>query len=273
MSCHVPDPGARETVFFDDFASGDLDRDAWNVRTTGTVVNDELQAYTDSPDTLYVTPEASSTSGGHALAIHPRHRPGHETADGRRFDFVSGRIDTRDRIDVGYGTASARIKLPTGAGVWPAFWMMGYGGWPETGEIDVMECVGESDWTSAGLHGPGYCGEGGLVNVRYFESSEGADDWHVFAVDRRPDELVFTVDGALVFRVTRPMVEFFGSWEFDDDKFLILNVALGGTYPYKTNGITDPCYGLAAGSVDAIADDRVRMLVDWIHVTTDVTTV
>ncbi len=70
------------------------------------------------------------------------------------------------------------------------------------------------------------------------------------------DEIVFSVDGAPVERVTRPMVDFFGSWEFDDDKFLILNVALGGTYPFKTNGIRTPYYGLAAETVDAISQDR-----------------
>jgi len=271
MRCDGLAANGRETIFFDDFSSGGLDPHSWNVRTTGTVVNDELQAYVDSAETLYLTPVDSSTSGGHALAIHPRHRPNHETLDGRGFDFVSGRIDTRERFHFTYGVAAARMKLPAGAGVWPAFWMMGYGQWPDTGEVDVMEYVGEPDWTSAGVHGPGYSGEAGLVNARYFPPGEDAQDWHVYAVDRRPNEMLLTVDGALVHRVTRPMTEFFGSWEFDDHKFLILNVALGGTYPFKTNGVRVPYYGLAADTADAIADDRVRLLVDWVHVTEDAT--
>ncbi len=107
VTSDAPNPGGPGTIFFDDFSSGDLDRATWNVRTTGTVVNDEVQAYVDSPDTLYVTPVDASTSGGHVLAIHPRHRPNHRTDDGQRFDFVSGRLDTRDRFHFRYGIAAA----------------------------------------------------------------------------------------------------------------------------------------------------------------------
>jgi beta-glucanase (GH16 family) len=258
------------TIFFDDFAAGELDRTVWNVRTTGTAVNDEQQAYVDSPETVYVASIGdASTSGGTALVLHPRHRPGRLTAEGRTFDFISGRIDTRERFHFTSGVAAARMKLPEGVGVWPAFWMMGYGPWPETGEIDIMEYVGESDWTSAGVHGPGYSGEGGLINARFFPTGVVASDWHVYSVERGPDEIVFRVDGAIVHRVTRPMVEFFGSWEFDDDKFLILNVALGGTFPFKTNGIRSPCYGLPADTIALIEADQVRVLIDWVCVTAD----
>ncbi len=269
MTVEPPAAPDRRTVFFDDFSSGAIDRSNWNIRTTGEVVNDELQAYVDSSETLYVTQIESSTSGGHVLAIHPRHRPNHRTADGRQFDFVSGRLDTRDRFHFTYGVAAARMKLPVGAGLWPAFWMMGYGQWPDTGEIDVMEYVGEPGWTSAGVHGPGYCGEAGLVNARYFPSPDHAGDWHVYAVDRRRDEVRFTVDDAVVYRVTRPMTDFLGSWEFDDDKFLILNVAIGGTYPFKTNGVRSPYYGLPHETVALIGADEARVLIDWVHVTAE----
>jgi beta-glucanase (GH16 family) len=257
-------------VFVDDFSAEELDRDIWNVSTTGHVVNDELQAYVDSPETVYLAahPDASP-SGSKVLVLHPRHRPGFVSADGQHFDFVSGRIDTRERVHFTYGVAAARMKLPVGAGLWPAFWMMGYGAWPGIGEIDIMECVGDPNWTSAGVHGPGYSGEGGLVNKRFFPPGDDVSRWHVYAVERRPDEIVFTVDGATVERVTRPMTEFFGSWEFDDDKFLILNVALGGTYPFKTNGIRTPYHGLDADTVDVIAGGGGAVLVDWVRVTGD----
>lgn len=254
-------------LLFDDFASGVLDRTRWNVATTGTVVNDEEQAYVDSAETVYVTAiDDPSVSGGHALVLHPRHRPGHRIADGRRFDFVSGRIDTRDLFHFTHGIAAARMRLPVGAGLWPAFWMMGYGTWPRTGEIDVMENVGESDWTSAGVHGPGYSGEDGLVNAGFFPEGEAASEWHVYAVDRRPDRISFMVDGYVIHRVTRPMVDFFGAWAFDDDKFLILNVALGGTYPFKVNGVRSPYHGLPGETVAHIRRGEVRVLVDWVSV-------
>lgn len=254
-----------DLVFFDDFGSGYLDRSKWNVRTTGHVVNDEQQAYVDSTETIHVAGGVPGANGP-VLVLHPRYRPGYATDDGQQFDFISGRIDTSDHFAFRYGSASARIKLPAGAGVWPAFWAMGYGRWPQTGEIDIMECVGETDWVSSAVHGPGYSGEGGLVNRRYFPDGSDATDWHVYTVNRGPDEMTFEVDGVVAYRVARPMAEFFGTWEFDDEKFLILNCALGGTYPFKTNGIDSPYYGIARETVDRIKDDEVRVLIDWVSV-------
>ena len=88
---------------------------------------------------------------GGLLTIRPRFRPGFKTPEGKTFDFVSGRIDTRDKFDFTYGTAAARMKLAGGAGLWPAFWALGNGRWPDTGEIDVMENVGDPLWTAPNL--------------------------------------------------------------------------------------------------------------------------
>jgi beta-glucanase (GH16 family) len=261
-----PAAAGMELLFFDDFGSGELDRSKWNVRTTGRVVNDELQAYVDSPSTVYVTPEEPGADNN-VLVLHARHNSGHTIDDGRRFDFTSGRIDTRDRFHFTYGTASARMKLPEGSGLWPAFWAMGLGRWPETGEIDIMECVGESDWVSCAVHGRGYSGEDGLVNKLFFAEDDRAHNWHVYTVERSPDQMVFKVDGATVYRVTRPMVEFFGSWAFEDEKFLILNLALGGTYPIKTNGVRSPYYGMPQQTVNRIVSGDTKVLVDWVRVT------
>lgn len=255
-------------LFFDDFSSEELDRSKWNVRITGDIYNDEQQAYVDSSETIYLVSaqEAPGATGG-ALVFHPRYRPATLSPEGERFDFISGRIDTRDRFDFRYGSAAARVMLPSGPGLWPAFWLLGQGAWPHSGEIDVLEYVGEADWVSAAVHGPGYFGEGGLVNRLYFPVDAGATAWHVYAVDWAPDRMVFTVDGLTVFRVTRPMTDFFGPWVFDNSKYLILNFALGGTYPFKTNGVRSPYYGLPGRTVQLIREDRVRMLVDWVQVT------
>lgn len=254
------------SVFYDDFAQGRLDRSTWVVRTTGRVVNDEQQAYVDSDETVYVSAEPAGQDG-HMLVLHPRLRPGYVTTDGQPFDFVSGRVDTRGRVQFRYGSASARIKLPAGPGLWPAFWAMGNGRWPETGEIDVMECVGEAAWVSSAVHGPGYSGEAGLANRYYFPDGVDATDWHVYTVDRAPDALTFRIDGRIVNRVTRPMAEFFGPWAFDDEKFLILNIAVGGTYPFKTFGVDSPYHGLSRETVAVVADGDPRVLVDWVRVT------
>lgn len=230
------------------------------------VVNDELQCYVDSPETVYVRPEAPG-SANNVLVLHARFSPGHTDPEGRPFDFLSGRIDTRDQFEFRYGSASARMKLPTGPGLWPAFWALGNEDWPATGEIDVMEYVGDPAWVSSAVHGPGYSGEGGLVNKVYFPNGTDATDWHTYAVDWEPDRMSFTVDGALIYRVTRPMTEFFGPWVFDNHKFLILNLAIGGTYPYKTNGIDSPYYGLPEETVDRIKRDEAKVLIDWVRVT------
>ena len=256
-----------EVLFFDDFSSGELDRTKWNVRVTGSIYNDEQQAYVDSEETIYIASgEDAAGAKNNALVIHPRYRPAFTTADGKRFDFISGRIDTRDKFDFRYGSAAARMMLAPGAGLWPAFWLLGYESWPVSGEIDVLEFVGERDWVSSAAHGPNYFGEAGLGNKYYFASNEDAASWHVYSVDWSPDWLLFKVDGCLTYRVTRPMTQFFGPWVYDNHKYIILNCALGGTYPFKTNGVRKPYYGLPQSTVERLQQEEVKIFIDWVRV-------
>jgi beta-glucanase (GH16 family) len=270
-SSSVSAPGTREprgeVVFREEFDGAELDRTKWKVEVWEHTVNDENQAYIDAPDVLRIVrgAEAEGEDGG-ALAIVPRWRPGF-VAGQRSFDFVSGRINTQGKMEFTYGTAAARIKLPPGAGLWPAFWALGGGDWPATGEIDIMEYVGEPDWASVALHGPGYSGDTPLFNRFYFPPGQDATGWHVYAVSWSRDSLVFRFDSAVVYRATRPMVEHYGRWAFDEPKFLILNFALGGAYPLKVNGVRQPYLGLPAETVEQIRAGRVRMLVDWVRVT------
>ena len=258
-----------EIIFFDDFTTNILDRSKWNVEITGQVVNNEQQAYIDSPDTIYIQPGDADTAHG-ALVIHPRYRAGYFTPQGESYDFVSGRINTRGKMEFFQGNISARIKLPAGAGLWPAFWAMGVDGeWPQNGEIDIMENAGESDWTSVALHGPGYSGETPLVNKKYFSTANNATAWHIYSMDwTTPDGLLFKIDGELIYRVTRPMIEYYGAWVFDNKKFLILNCALGGTYPFKTNGVRSPYNGIPQAVVKSIQNNEAKMMVDWVKVST-----
>jgi len=256
------------TVFFDDFTAPELDRSAWNVRVTGVTVNEEQQAYVDSAETISLNPDGKAVEANGVLIIQPRFRPGFLTPEGRSFDFISGRIDTRERVQFTYGTVEARIMVDGGAGLWPAFWALGAEGqWPDSGEIDIMENVGEPDWVSAALHGPGYAGEMALTNRLYFPPGDHAARWHVYSVDWTPENLHCRVDERLMYRVSRPMVEFHGPWVYDAEKYLILNFALGGTFPFKTNGVRRPYRGLPDQTVQRIREDRARMLVDWVRVT------
>jgi len=258
----------EEIIFFDDFSGPTLDRTKWNVQVTGFTVNNEQQAYVDSSATVAIVhgAEAQGAENG-ALVLQPRFSPGFITKEGKKFDFISGRIDSRRKVEFMYGTAAARIKLPDGAGLWPAWWILGSGRWPESGEIDIMEYVGEKDWASAAVHGPGYSGETPFVDRLYFDSANDVTNWHVYAVDWTPEAMVFKYDGIPMFRVTKPMAEHYGKWSFDNNKFLILNFALGGAYPVKINGVKEPYFGLPASTVELIKNNKSRMIVDWVKVT------
>jgi beta-glucanase (GH16 family) len=256
----------QKQIFFDDFSGPTLDRSRWNSIVTGRTVNNEQQAYIDSPDVFtFVDGTAEGATNG-ALAIRPRFREGFTTPEGRRFDFVSGRAESIGKFEFMHGTASARIKLTVGAGLWPAFWILGTGRWPATGEIDVMEHVGEPDWTSVAIHGPGYSGNTPLVHRARMESGDGPANWHVYGVDWTSESLIFTIDGREIYRATRADVEKYGNWAFDNDKYLILNLALGGNYPRSVNKAEEPYPGLPASTVDLIKQGKAQFLVDWVRV-------
>jgi beta-glucanase (GH16 family) len=255
-------------IFFDDFTFRELDRSKWNVEITGNIVNNEQQAYIDSPETIYLVNDDYESAHG-VLVIQPRYKKDYVTSQGNRFDFVSGRINTQTKIEFTYGSISARISLPAETGLWTAFWVLGVSGqWPRCGELDIMENVGEPEWTSVAIHGPGYFGETPLVNKKYYSLSNDASKWHIYSLDLMPDRLLFRVDGEIIYRATCEMIKFYGDWVFDKKKFLILNFALGGTYPFKTNGIRFPYYGIPDTTVKSIQNNEIKMLVDWVKVTT-----
>jgi beta-glucanase (GH16 family) len=157
--------------------------------------------------------------------------------------------------------------MADGSGLWPAFWALGNGRWPDCGEIDIMEYVGEKDWTSVALHGPGYFGETPLVNKYFFQKDFDVTQWHVYSVDWTKDGFNFKIDDMLVYRATRPMVEHYGKWAFDNPKFLIVNLALGGAYPEKTNGVKQPYIGIPESTVQLIKDKKAKYFIDWVKIT------
>ena len=258
--------------FVEDFSAAKIDRSRWNVEVTGRTVNNEQQAYVDSAETLYIVhdgPLAEGAENDGVLVVHPRWKEGYssDSTRGRKYDFISGRINTRGKIEFTHGTAAARIKMTSGAGLWPAFWLLGGGAWPATGEIDIMEYVGDKSWVSQAVHGPGYSGNTPLVNRFFFPAGSTATDWHVYSVDWSDSEMVFKVDDKEVYRATKAMVEKHGRWAFDNPKFVIVNFALGGGYPQGVNHARQPYPGIPEATVDLIKKDHAVLLVDWIRVT------
>jgi beta-glucanase (GH16 family) len=138
---------------------------------------------------------------------------------------------TKDRYEFQYGRIEARIKVPGGVGLWPAFWMLGTNietvGWPTSGEIDIMEFVGRRPNEILGtIHGPADSGTSGVTNGAELDGP-GADDFHTFAIDWRPGQITWSLDGA-PFHQASPADVAPNEWVFDHPFFLILNVAVGG---------------------------------------------
>jgi len=257
-----------DTVFFEDFNENTLDRAKWNVEITGNTVNDEQQAYIDSGTTIYLVKgaDAQGATNG-ALILKALYHPGYTSKQGRKYDFLSGRINTQHKLEFTYGTASCRMKMTGGAGLWPAFWALGNGRWPDCGEIDMMETVGDASWFSNAMHGPGYFGNTPLTYRYHFPQGTDVEQWHVYSVDWTPDSMIFKIDGAVTYTVTRAQVEHYGRWAFDNPKFIILNFALGGGYPNGVNKIKAPYFGISQETVDKIKAGNARVWVDWVLVT------
>lgn len=147
--------------------------------------------------------------------------------------FTSARIKTIGLFDQPYGRFEARIKTPWGPGVWPAFWLLGSNvdtiGWPQCGEIDIMELRGQKPNIMNGtVHGPGYSGAGGITKSFAFVNDRFDVDFHVFAVEWGKDYIDFFVDNTLYQQITPDNIT--GKWVFDHPFFIIMNVAVGGNY-------------------------------------------
>jgi len=256
----------KDTLFFEDFNGHMLNRSKWNVEITGNTVNQEQQAYVDSAATIFMAHKVDGAKNG-TLVLKPVYKPAHMSKEKNKYDFISGRINTRDKMMFTYGTFSARMKIPAGAGLWPAFWLLGKGKWPNCGEIDIMETVGDSSWTSNALHGPGYFGNTPLAYRAFSPKGVDVTQWHVYSVDWTAARIVFKVDDVVTYTVTKAMVEKYGRWAFDNPKFIILNFALGGGYPNGVNKVTEPYFGLSQSSVNKIKSGAAKTYVDWVLVT------
>ena len=150
-------------------------------------------------------------------------------------DYTSARIKTQGLFEQEHGRVEARIKLPTGSGLWPAFWMLGANidevPWPDSGEIDIMEYQGQRPERVIGtLHGPGYSGASPISNDFILPGGETfADDFHIFAVEWDPSLIRFFVDDEKYHSVRSTDAEVpRGKWVFNNEFFVILNLAVGG---------------------------------------------
>ncbi len=217
-----------ELVWSDEFDGPEIDLSNWNYDIGGWGWgNGEAQYYTDRPENSYIQ--------NGLLVITARQ----EQYEGSY--YTSARMKTEDLREFQYGRIEARMRVPEGAGLWPAFWMLGAdfdrnpdapieSNWPHVGEIDIMEYVGrDPDLVMGTIHGPGYAGAGGLTkwNRQDFPIS---DDFHTFSIEWDEEGIRWFFDGEMYSDMGRDVV---GNreWVFDKPFFMILNLAAGGTLP------------------------------------------
>jgi hypothetical protein len=218
-------------VWHDEFdgAQGALpNANNWVFETGGTGWgNNELEYYTARPDN-------AALDGQGFLVITAKK----ESYMGS--DYTSARIKTAGKFDQAYGRFESRIKVPQGQGMWPAFWMLGNdidtAGWPQCGEIDIMENIGKEPTMVHGtIHGPNYSNG---TTYTLPGGAKFADGYHVFAVEWEAAAIRFYVDGALYGTHVPTDLPGNAKWVYDHPYFVLLNVAVGGQFPGNPDGTT-----------------------------------
>lgn len=221
----------------------------WSFDIGGKNPNNELESYTSR--------SANVQQKNGNLVITAR-RENFTGADGVARQYTSARIRTKGLFSQTYGRFEARIKLPLGKGIWPAFWMLGDNidsvGWPKCGEIDIFENIGELAISYSTLHGPGYSGAHGISKKFPLPAGERVNNaFHIYAVEWGPNDIKFFFDDKLVAERTPADLPAGTTWVYNHPFFIILNVAVGGAWP---------------GNPDATTKFPQKMLVDYVRVYT-----
>jgi beta-glucanase (GH16 family) len=188
--------------------------------------NNELQTYTQSAQNVGLDGE------GNLVITARKDQAG---------NYTSARVKTQGIFEQQYGRIEARIKTPTGAGIWPAFWMLGGSidsvTWPQCGEIDIMEQKGKfSNITYGSLHGPGYSGGEAITTPYALQNGRFDADFYVYAVEWNADKIDFFVNDYLYKRIVPSDVP--GEWVYNQPFFLIMNIAVGGNFVGPPNSNT-----------------------------------
>lgn len=209
-------------VLEEDFESGEIDTSLWTFEI-GTGQNgwgnNELQYYTDRPENVKVEDGK--------LIITARE----ESFEGS--SYTSARMITKEKFEVQFGRIEARMKMPWGRGLWPAFWMLGNNidevSWPQTGEIDIMEYRGQDPTIVHGsVHGPGYSAGNAITKSFNLQNDRLDTGFHTYGIEWGENYINFYIDDSLYNRITPDDVT--GEWVFNKPFFMLVNMAVGGTF-------------------------------------------
>jgi Beta-glucanase/Beta-glucan synthetase len=229
-----------ELVWSDEFDGTEIDASKWSYDLgDGCQISDnlcgwgnnELEYYTDRPENSFL-------EDGNLVIKAIQEIPFFEG----QHRYTSARMVTKNKGDWKFGRIDVRAKLPIGKGLWPAIWMLPtdnvYGGWPRSGEIDIMENIGsEPSKVSGTIH---YGHDFWRFNSQSLELEDGffADDFHVFTLLWDEDCILFQVDGVDIGVPNTRSTVLPTTYPFDQDFHLILNVAVGGTLPGNPDAST-----------------------------------
>src|SRR5215467_1039123 len=237
---------------FDGAAGSAPDQSKWGYDIGGNGWgNNELEYYTKRTDNAFLD--------GNGNLVIKAIKENYTGSDGVTRNYTSARLLTKGYFTQKYGRFEARIKLPFGQGIWPAFWMLGANidsaGWPTCGEVDIMENVGrEPSVNHASMHGPGYSGGNPLTATYSLPNGQKfSDDFHVFAFEWAPGVARFYVDGNL-YETGTPADVAGSKWVFDHPFFILWNLAVGGSFP---------------GNPDSTTVFPQTMVVDYVRVYSD----
>jgi beta-glucanase (GH16 family) len=236
---NVSDPKVWKLIWSDEFNRPDgsgVDPAKWLLETGGSGWgNHELETYTNRLQNAHIE--------NGALVIRALQET-YRGTDNITRNYTSARLKTKGKFTFTYGRIEARLRIPSGQGLWPAFWMLGANidrvGWPMCGEVDIMENIGrEPAMVHGTIHGPGYSGGNGLgASYSLTNGRRFADDFHIFAVEWAPNVIRFYVDGLLYKTRTPADLPSSTNWVFDHPFFILLNVAVGGTWPGNPDSTT-----------------------------------
>ncbi len=224
----VESASSMALVWSDEFNGPSLDLTNWKYEIGGGGWgNQELEYYTDRPQNSWIQ------NGNLVIQAQPENYNG--------YSYTSARIDTKGLRQFQYGYIEAKIKLAYGQGVWPTFWMMGVNGtWPQCGENDIVEYTGKiPDKVDEALHGPSTIAKSFEIGTfTSLGTTSIENDYHTYGLWWQKDDIRWYIDGKQVLEETPSTIPSGGEWVWNNPAYMILNVAVGGTWPGSPDSTT-----------------------------------